>query len=177
MKKLMAILMALTFVFSLAGCGGGGSGADSIVPVDSVTVDVNNPDGQAVIDYFKAAGLFNEDGGMEIWSQNHEEYWPETPVKECVGWWHPEDETKPYMMILLFDDSLADSSKEDYDEWLNYIRENKALTEEYTALRIDHLVGNIAFAYSELTLDDEDLAKIEAAYEQFIEDTGANTEF
>ena len=42
---------------------------------------------------------------------------------------------------------------------------------------VDHLVGNVVFAYTTMTLDDECLAKCEAAYEQFLSDTGATAEF
>ena len=179
MKKFLAILLAGLLVLCLAACGGNENEGPQEVDMSAFPADVNEWTGQNYIDYFKAQGLFIEKGSYETWLQNHAEDWPGTPVSECAGWWDANDETGDhgYVMILIASPDLADSSQEAYDEWMSYIRENKALTEEYTALGIDHLVGNAAFAYSELTLNDDEVAKIEAAYEQFIRDTGAAADF
>lgn len=181
MKKFLAVLMIAAMVFTLCACGGGtgsgGSGAE--VDMSAFPADVNEWTGQNYIDYFKAQGLFIEEGSYETWLQNHTDYWPGTPIEECAGWWDANDETgmSGYVMILIASPDLADSTEEAYDQWMSYIKENHKLTEEYTSLKVDHLVGNAAFCYSELTLDEEELAKIEAAYEQFIADTGATAEF
>ncbi len=183
MKKFFALLLVLTCVFTFAACGGdtGDTGSDTPGPVDmsAFPADINEWTGQNYIDYFKAQGLFIEEGSYKTWLQDHAEYFPGTPVSENAGWWDANDETGEhgYMMILIASPDLADSSQEAYDEWMNYIRENHKLNEEFTALKVDHLVGNAAFCYSELTLNDDELAKIEAAYEQFIADTGATAEF
>ena len=184
MKKFLAVLLMAVMVFTFCACGGGTSGSEgssetSGVDMSAFPSDVNEWTGQNFIDYFKAQGLFIEEGSYETWLQNHTEYWAGTPVSECAGWWDANDETGDhgYVMILIASPDLADSSQEAYDEWMNYIRENKKLTDEYTALKVDHLVGNAAFCYSELVFNDDELAKIEAAYEQFISDTGATAEF
>lgn len=181
MKKLLAFLLAAVMVFALTACGNnpGTGGEASEVDMSAFPADVSEWTGQNYIDYFKAQGLFIEEGSYETWIQNHEEDWPETPVSECAGWWDANDEVGDhgYVMMLIMSPDLADSSQDAYDELIGYIRENKALPEEFTALGVDHLVGNVAFAYTELTLNDDEVAKIEAAFEQFISDTGATPEF
>ena len=134
MKKFFAVLLMLTMVFTFCACGGdtassGNDSGDTASGIDmsAFPADVNEWTGQNFIDYFKAQGLFTDDSAHETWLQDHANYWPQTPVSECAGWWD--------------------------------------------------LVGNVVFAYTTMTLDDECLAKCEAAYEQFLSDTGATAEF
>ena len=72
---------------------------------------------------------------------------------------------------------LADSSEDNYNAWINQIKTKKALTEEYSALPADHLVGNAAFTYEKATLDDDVCEKMEAAYKKPVSELGATPEF
>ena len=86
MKRLIAVLLVLTIVFTFAACGGdsASSGSDagdaqtSGVDMSAFPADVNEWTGQNYIDYFKAQGLFIEEGSYETWLQNHAEYFPGT---------------------------------------------------------------------------------------------------
>ncbi|MCR5207171.1 MAG: hypothetical protein K6C14_01680 [Eubacterium sp.] len=125
-----------------------------------------------VISYFTKAGLFVNGDGYKLFVQDHENYWSNTPVKECVCWWD-NTETKVSVNILIFDSSLEDTDKETYNKWLREIEITKSLpAENFSFGFIDHLAGNVAFSYSQGTTDPEILKKTEAAYEQFIKDTG-----
>ncbi len=183
MKKFFAVLLVLVMVFTLAACGesGGseseGSTESSGVDMSAYPADVNEWTGQNYIDYFKAVGLFTDDNAHETWLQDHANYWPETPVSECAGWWDNEG-IEGCMMILILDPGLADSSQEDFDAWMTSIRDDKNLPGDYSSLGVvDHLIGNVAFSYSAMTLDDECLAACDAAFDQFVADTGATPEF
>ena len=184
MKKFFAVLLILTMVFTFCACGGdtassGNDSGDTASGIDmsAFPADVNEWTGQNFIDYFKAQGLFTDDSAHETWLQDHANYWPQTPVSECAGWWDLEG-IEGCMMILTLDPALSDSSEDDYNAWLEGIKADKMLPGDYSSLgTVDHLVGNVVFAYTTMTLDDECLAKCEAAYEQFLSDTGATAEF
>ena len=187
MKKFLAVLLAVVMTISLAACSGSGSGSSSgsssdgasgsSVDMSAYPADVSEWTAQNFVDYFKAQGLFTDDDDHETWIQDHEMYWPGTPVSECAGWWDNAG-TEACVMIMIMQPDLADSSQEDYDSWIETITSDKTLPGEYASLgTVDHLVGNVAFAYSTMTLDDDALARVEAAYEQFLADTGATATF
>ena len=193
MKKLLALSLAVTMVLALAACGdpggspsspnsnagtqestpaGGGesqepSGGNPSGGVDlsAYPADLNDWTGQNFIDYFTAAGVFTEGAGRESWLQDHIDYWPETPVSECAGYW--DDDSLILIMIFIFDGSLPDTTPEAASEMKNYIKENKMLPEEYASFPVDHLVGDVAFCYM-LTTDDDVYNAMDAAYNDLV---------
>lgn len=176
MKKLMAAFMAMILAFSLAACGGDGGNKDGgEVDMSAYPADINEWTGQNFIDYFTAAGVCE---GCEPWTQDHASYWPGTPVDECAGWW--DDAGMVNVMIFILSPDNADTSQEQYDEWMSCIREKKLLTEEegYMPISIDHLVGSVAFGFNETTVLDEDiLERTVAAYENLIAALGVTPEW
>jgi len=160
-----------------SGSTGGTEATASGVDMSAYPSDVSEWTAQNFVDYFTAVGLFTDDADHETWIQDHEMNWPNTPVSECAGWWDLVG-TEVCEMIMIMSPDLADSSQEDYDSWIETITNDKTLPGEYSSLgKVDHLVGNVAFAYSTMTLDDDTLARVEAAYERFLVDTGATATF
>ena len=183
MKKFFAVLLIAVMVFTFAACGGeSGSGSEAAeggsgIDMSAYPSDINEWTGQNFIDYFKAQGLFTDDNAHETWLQDHASYWPGTPVSEMAGWWDLEG-TEGCVMIAVLKPDLADSSQEDYDSWMEELKTNKMLSGDAAALgTVDHMVGNVVFAYSLMTLDDDCLTQIEEAYAQFLADTGFTEEF
>ena len=100
MKKLFALLLAMMMVLALAACSDPGSNPDPSnnnagtqesapaggVDLSAYPAGLNDWTGQNFIDYFTAAGVFAEGPGRESWLQDHVDYWPETPVSECSGY-------------------------------------------------------------------------------------------
>lgn len=202
MKKLLALFLAMMMVLSLAACSDSGSnpsapnsdagtqestpagGEESQGPADGDTTggvdlsaypaDLNDWTGQNFIDYFTAAGVFAEGPGRESWLQDHVDYWPETPVSECAGYW--DDDGLILIMIFTFDGSLPDTTPEAASEMKNYIKENQALPEDYMGMPIDHLVGDVAFCYM-LTTDDDVYNAMDAAYNDLVSAMGVTPDF
>ena len=183
MKKLLMILCMTAVLFSFTACSNADSAGKTADNAETVDVDMSKyPENldewsaQNFIDYFTETGLFTSGGGFETWIQDHATYWSETPVSECAGWWD-EAGTEACVMILIFDGTLADTSEADLEEWKTQIKDHKTLNDEYGATGIDHLVGNVAFSYSEMTLNDDILAQIEAEYNTLVERMGVTPEF
>lgn len=202
MKKLLALALAMMMVLSLAACGDSGSGntgnpnsdpgtqestpagGESQEPsggdttggtdLSAYPADLNDWTGQNFIDYFTAAGVFTEGNGRETWLQDHVDYWPETPVSECAGYW--DDDGLILIMIFTFDGSLPDTTPEAASEMKNYIKENQALPEDYMGMPIDHLVGDVAFCYM-LTTDDDVYNAMDAAYNDLVSAMGVTPDF
>ena len=198
MKKLLALILAMMMVLSLAACSDSGSGNTGNPNSDPGTQEstpsgggesqdpsggtdlsaypaaLNDWTGQNFIDYFTAAGVFTEGAGRESWLQDHIDYWPETPVSECAGYW--DDDSLILIMIFLFDGSLPDTTPEAASEMKNYIKENKMLPEEYASFPVDHLVGDVAFCYM-LTTDDDVYNAMDAAYNDLVAAMGVTPDF
>ena len=197
MKKLLALALAMMMVLSLAACGDTGSspsapnsdaGTQESTPVggegsqepaggtdlSAYPANLNDWTGQNFIDYFTAAGVFTEGAGRESWLQDHIDYWPETPVSECAGYW--DDDSLILIMIFIFDGSLPDTTPEAASEMKNYIKENKMLPEEYASFPVDHLVGDVAFCYM-LTTDDDVYNAMDAAYNDLVSAMGVTPDF
>ena len=126
------------------------------------------------MDYFTEAGVFKNGNGFETWMQPHAMYWDNTPVNECVGCW---DDTTVSITIAILGTDNADSSEEQYNEWMTNIKEKKALPGDYSSLTIDHLVGNVAFQYETTVLDDETYNTMTDAYNYLVKSLGVTPEF
>lgn len=169
--------MVLAIVLGMAACGKDEKKEPDTAKIDmsKYPADVNEWSGQNLIDYFVEAGVFTgTQSGDETWLQDHE-YWTGMPVSECAGYW-TGDSTVMIMMLLL-DDSQADSSKEAYDEWMTSIKEKKTLPGEMNMYIVDHLVGNIAFIYSTITMDDGAYNAMEQAYQDWVKALNVTPEF
>lgn len=183
MKKVLAIFCMITVLFGFTACGNGegtnaasNDGKTAEADMSNYPESLEEWSAQNFIDYFTETGLFTDGGGYETWIQDHSTYWQGMPVSECAGWWD-EAGTEACVMILILDGSLADTSEADFEEWKTQIQENKALPEDCGAIGVDHFVGNIAFCYSEMTLNDDILARIEEEYNTLIERMGVTPEF
>ena len=189
MKKVLAIVLAAIMVMALAACSAntGKDGQDNTSDPasstsDTVKVDmskypsnINEWTGQNFVDYFKEAGVFKDGDGAETWMQPHEMYWDSTPVNECVGCW---DDAETYsIMIAILGPNNADSSEEQYNEWMTSIKEKKACPGDYSAFTIDHRVGNVAFEYEATILDDDVYNAMTAAYNYLVDSLGVTPEF
>lgn len=180
MKKLITLLLALTMVLCLVACGSSNDAkADDTaentgIDMSKYPADINEWSGQNFNDYFTEAGIFHENNA-ETWLQDHEIYWPGTPVDECAGWW--TDDGSAMVMICILKESHADSSAEDYSVWKSAIVETKALPGEYSAFAVDHLVGNVTFSYSSFIMDDDVYEAMDAAYLQLVEALGVTPDF
>lgn len=179
MKKILTLMLALVMALTLAACGG--SGNDSKDGSGSPGIDMNKYPaaiedwtGQNFIDYFTEAGACTGGNGFETWIQDHVNYWPGTPVNECAGWW--DDEGTTVMIVTLSADNV-DTSQEQYDEWINYFRENKSFPSEYMGIPVDHLAGNVAFLFETSILDDAVYEKMSAAYQNLVDTLGVTPDF
>lgn len=176
MKKLFSALLALALVLVLAACGGSNgdaqSGGESGVDISAYPADINAWTGQNFIDYFTEAGVFGTADGGESWLQDHADYWPGTPVADCAGWW---DDMNNMIVITILSPDLADSSQEQYDEWMTAIRDTKAFPGDYAALGADHLVGNVVFKAT--VMDDDIYERMNGAYQNLVDALGLSPEF
>lgn len=197
MKKLLAILLALALTLALAACGGEGTGNGdpTDTPSDNTPSDDTPTDGgsentgvdlskypqdlgswsaQNLIDYFTEIGLFTEGSDRESWFQDHANYWSDTPFNECSGYW--DEAGLIQVMFFTFDDTLPDTTPEDVQTEKEYIKANKMLSEDYSSMPIDHMVGNVAVSFT-YTTDDDFYNKMEAAWTDLVKATGAKADF
>lgn len=184
MKKTLAILLALVMALTLTACGGGNndksgnndaSGSSDGVDMSKYPSDINDWTGQNFIDYFTETGACTGGAGFETWMQPHEMYWDDSPVSECVGWW---DDVGVSVIITILKPDLADSSQEQYDEWMAGFRENHAFPEEdYGGMPVDHMIGNVVFEYETSILDDDIYEKMTTAYEDLVSALGVTPDF
>lgn len=131
--------------------------------------------GQQFVDYFKSVGIFNDGGDEETWIQDHT-YWAGLPVSECAGFW--DENGFKNVMILIFKSDVVDSSEEAYNNDLATIKDKKLYQPDdwEWGVPIDHLVGNIAFSFSE-SVDEEFIEEMEKAYTELITKMGATADF
>ena len=181
MKKVFSLMLALVMVLTLAACGGSGNNNDSSGGNGSLDIDmskypsaIEDWTGQNFIDYFTEAGACTGGAGFETWMQPHEMYWDNAPVSECVGWWDDEGTS---VIITILKPDLADSSQEQYDEWMTGFRENKAFPEDFMGMPVDHMIGNVVFEYETSILDDGIYEKMNAAYENLASALGVTPDF
>lgn len=188
MKKVLAIALALVMLFSFAACagttpnGGNGDGGNdtpndaqiNTVDMSKYPTDFNAWNGQNFIDYFTEAGVFKEGSGLEIWLQDHPDYWINTPINECAGYW--DEDGKILIMIFTFDETLSDTTPEDVAAMKDYIKENHKLPDDYQSMPIDHMAGNAAFSFT-YTTDDDVYNMTEAAYNNLITALGVTADF
>ena len=188
MKKTLISILILAMISCFAACSAeapeksASSSAESAASLSQPSgsagvIDPSDWSGQDYIDYFTEAGLFTDREGYETWIQSHEDYWPGTPVRECAGWWDLAGD-EVCVLIVLLDPELEDISEEEYEEWMTEIREERELPGSYAMLgTVDHLAGNTAFCYTDTTLDEESLEKVEEAFAGFFRDAGITPEF
>ncbi len=177
MKKTAVIFLTLLMTFLTAACGGssdGGKTDGGKVDLGSYPENLDEWSGQNFIDYLTETGVFYDGDGAETWLQNHEDYWPGTPVRECAGWWTDDNSSMAVILILSSDEE--DTSEAQLEEWKAAIVESKALPGDYSVITVDHLAGNVAFGYSTI-LDEEIYEKMDAAYRELVEAVGAKEEF
>lgn len=185
MKKLLAILLALMLVLSLAACGGDKDGGDTKDPNETQTngtdvdlskypADLGTWTAQNLLDYFTEAGVFTEGSDRESWFQDHANYWSDTPFNECSGYW--DDLGEIQVMFFTFDDTLPDTTPEEVAAMKESIKANKFLPEDYSAMPIDHMVGNVAVSYM-LSTNEEFYNKMDAAWNALVKATGATLDF
>lgn len=186
MKKIAAIFFACLMLITFVACGtqnGENSGktpeskdgATLDIDMSKYPADINDWTGKNFTDYFTEAGVFYDGNGAEIWFQNHADYYPETPVDECVGWW--TDDGTASVMVILMKKELADSNEEQYNEWMTSFKTSKAAPGDYNLMTVDHLVGNVAFEYEKTILDDTVYNKMEAAYQNLLSALNVTPEF
>lgn len=148
---------------------------DISVDMSVYPTDLNAWTSDDFIDYFEKSGVFTERSGFETWYQDHETYWPGTPVSHFTGYWNEEGSVM--ITVGTLDATLADSSEDLVNEWLESIRTNKTLPGDYSALTVDHLVGNVFFTFETTVLDEEIYNQTLAAYEYLVEVLNLTPEF
>lgn len=186
MKKVLALTLAFVMLLSLAACGGNSEkepekkpdeGTGLNIDMSKYPTDINAWSGQNFVDYFAEAGVFTERAGFESWIQDHTDYWPETPVNECIGYWDPDGEGNMIMIFVLKSD-IADAGEDMYKEWMDSLKTSKKLPGDYGNLgTVDHLVGNVVFMFENTVFNDGILADMTAAYNYLVEKLGVTPEF
>lgn len=151
-----------------------GNAGDGSVDLSKYPADFNDWTAQNLIDYYTEAGVFTAAADRETWLQDHANYWSDTPINECGGYWN--DEGSILIMFFTFDENVADTTAEEVQEMMDFIREKKQLTEDYMSQPIDHLAGNVAFSFI-YTTEDDVYEAAEAAYEQLMSALGVTPEF
>lgn len=180
MKKILAVILALGMVLGLAACGEGSGKGDASgggdTDMSKYPAKLEEWTGQNFLDYFTDAGIFyDKENEAETWLQNHAEYWPETPVKECAGWW--TDDGMAMVMIFVMGSDEADTSEEQLAEWRESMKNTKGLPGEFAAsgVTVDDLSGNVAISYGGV-LDEQLYSNVEAAWKGLLEKLGAASE-
>ena len=174
MKKLITILLIALLIFTFAACGGSETPDN-----DSTETDMSAyPDqirawtSEDFIEYFKAQGILPVDSEYVPGVGNHADYFGGTPIDESVIWSFTEDDPGSFY-ILILNGELGDCSDEEFAYWMDFMDQNKSFPYDYAVLgEFDHLVDNVVFIYSSMNTDEDLVSKEEAAYQQFIKDTG-----
>lgn len=169
MKKLLALVLAMMMVLSLAACGNsGGNAADAgikEVDLSKYPADLKDWNAQNLLDYFKEAADLPSD--WEEWYRDATWYMSE-PIHEDSGIWN--DDGSVQLMIYIFDPNAADTTPEAVEEVLEALRTDSThsyITDDWWIGPATHLVGNILFDY-ESTTDEAYYNMFEAAYQQLI---------
>ena len=182
MKKLLAILLSALLIFSMAACGGSSecdASADNPINDEESNLpsDINEWTGADFATYFKAQGILpypSED--YEPYVGNHGDDWQGTPIQESAVWSFASDDPGSFF-VFTFGKS-GDVPDEEVEYWKECIDNTKTMPYEYAVFgEIDHMVGNIAFISEDLSYNDEIRSACEAAYQQFLKDTGLTPEF
>ncbi len=168
MKKLLALILSLTMVLCLAACGGGDDKSGE-VDMSKYPADINEWTAQNFNDYFTEAGVYTNEDWVNF--QDHAQYYSGTAIDEAGG--YMDDAGMINIAVFIVD---PDSIEADGEALLNYVKENKCLTEDFSAMPIDHMVGNALFWYS-YTSDEEVYNAFEEAYNNLVEALGVTPEF
>lgn len=207
MKKVLAILLALMMVLTLASCSssggkdstGGGNNDNSSIGgnndnsgKDGENNDNSGKDGGLDIDMSKYPATIEEWTG-----QNFVDYFTEAGVfknSDGLETWMQDHEywtgmpvsecvgcwDDPGMFVVIITiltPDLPDSSQEQYDEWMAGFRENKTCPDEGVYLYPDHMIGNVIFEYETSILDEELYGKMSTAYENLVSALGVTPDF
>lgn len=175
MKKLLALVLTMMMVLSLAACGGNDGGSKKAeVDLSKYPADLSDWSAQDLLDYFKeAVGL--PDSLTEMYSDP--ESWLSTPVHDSSRGW--TDDGSAHLVFYTFDPDASDTTPELVEEWLEVLRTDSThsyITDEYYIGPASHLAGNILFVY-EQTTDENYYNACEAAYEQLISAFGVTPDF
>ncbi len=178
MKKLLALVLAMMMVLSLAACGNSGDNStdDGINEVDlsKYPADIKDWNAQNLLDYFKeAAGL---PGDWEAWYRD-ETWYASEPVHEEAGIWN--DDGSVQLSIYIFDPNAADTTPEAVEEVLETLRTDSThsyITDVWWIGPASHLASNILFCYEDTT-DDTYYNMFEEAYQQLVSAFGLTADF
>ena len=196
MKKLLAIVLALMMVVSMAACsttnpetgstaGNGvspetnnttGNTSDTGIDMSKYPADINDWTAQNIVDYFTEAGVFTK--SEWTWVQDHETYWSGMPVYEACGYMDKEGTVA--IMFFTFKSELPDCPAEDIAAFIEGIKTSDPhMFPSYKDIMpapVDHMIGNIALTY-EYTFDEEVYAAMDAAYKQLVAALGVTPIF
>jgi hypothetical protein len=172
MKKLIAMVLALIMMLSMAACTAGKTNETTDDQADIFSkypADINEWTSENFNAYFKDMGVYTDDKWAYV--QDHETYYAGTPVDTCSGYM---DDTGLYFTAVFIVN--PDSTEGDGKAMLEHIRTNKSFPEELNNLPVDHLAGNVAFFYS-FSSDEEFYNKFDAAVKQLFEKLGVTPDF
>lgn len=172
MKKLIAMVLALIMMLSMAACTAGKSNETTGGQGDILSkypANINEWTSENFNEYFKEMGVYTDDKWAYV--QDHENYYAGTAVDTCSG--YMDDMGLYFTAVFIIN---PDSTEADGKAMLEHIRANKSFPEELNSLPVDHLAGNVAFFYS-FSTDEEFYNKFDAAVKQLFEKLGVTPDF
>ena len=186
MKKLLAVVLAVIMVMSFAACSANtekdnkaktASTSSINVDMSKYPADFKDWTAQNLVDYFKED--VNFPSNCETWVQDHATYWAGLPVYEASGIWNVAGAGDVSIMFTVFNPDSSDTTPEDVEAVKQIIREDK--NHDYTTDKLflgpqDHMVGHVAFAYSDV-LNEEVYNAVDAAYNYLVEAMGVTPDF
>lgn len=176
MKKLLAMVLAVTMLFSLTACGSKDNGKDNgkkqEVDMSAYPTDINEWSVDNLMDYFTKAGLFEKEDWKYV--QNEDDCVPAETGISKIGSYMSDDENGNETVFLFWFDPNASESK--VKEQFDFIKENKTFDSAFDMQPVDHVIGNFAVSYS-LSLDEDFYQEADDAYKKLVEELKITPEF
>ena len=173
MKRILALLLVAVLAVGMTACGnskGGSQGGDATsAPVESGK-DFADWTAQDMLAYFQSEGVFTDDSITYVMKDDEVEEGMTTVVN------YQDDMYDADVMILYME---KDSPIEATEQMYQRIKEKKSVPlsgDESNVIPFNALIGRFAILYS-FSLDDEFLAKFEAALDKLVETKNITPEF
>ncbi len=185
MKKLLAIVLSLMLVLSLAACSEAGNGNEtnpgnttgSSKPDDGDTpsgglegypADLNEWTADDIVRYFTEAGVFTNESWVMVMGPKE---WAGTAINDYIT--YMDNTGMVSISIATFD---PENEMVDVPAFLDFVRENHTYDESLYLQPVDHMVGNMTFTF-EGTMDEEVYNAMLTAYNALLEGLGVTPDF